>query len=113
MDVNSRDKAIKGIMYNDKVDRIIAANSLGFNNFHGPESGPWVFPDGETPPTDSEINAEIIRLQSVFDSQEYARNRQAEYPSIADLVVALYDTDDKSAIETKRAAVKAKYPKPE
>ena len=38
--------------------------------------------------------------------------RQAEYPSVADLVVALYDTDDKSAVEAKRAAVKAKYPKP-
>jgi len=48
-----------------------------------------------------------------YDAQEYARKRQAEYPSIADLVVALYDTDDKSAIETKRAAVKLKFPKPE
>ena len=43
---------------------------------------------------------------------EYTRNRQAEYPSIAELTVALYDTDDKSAVEAKRAAVKAKYPKP-
>ena len=47
-----------------------------------------------------------------WNAQEYARNRQAEFPSIKDLVVALYDTDDKSAIEAKRAAVKAKYPKP-
>ena len=31
--------------------------------------------------------------------------------SIESLVVALYDTDDKSAIEAKRAEVKAKYPK--
>ena len=43
---------------------------------------------------------------------EYTRNRQAEYPSIAELTVALYDTDDKSAVEAKRAAVKKKYPKP-
>ncbi len=42
----------------------------------------------------------------------YAEKRQAEYPSIAELTVALYDTDDKSAVEAKRAAVKAKYPKP-
>ena len=60
----------------------------------------------------SEIDAEVIRLQAEYDAQLYARNRQAEYPSIADLVVALYDTDDKSAVEAKRAAVKAKYPKP-
>ena len=47
-----------------------------------------------------------------YDAQEYARNRQAEYPTIAELTVALYDTDDKSAVEAKRAAVKKKYPKP-
>jgi hypothetical protein len=37
--------------------------------------------------------------------------RKAEYPSIAELVVALYDTEDKLALENKRAAVKLKYPK--
>ena len=63
-------------------------------------------------PTESEINAKIAEVQAEYDAQEYARNRQAEYPSIAELTVALYDTDDKAAIETKRAAVKAKYPKP-
>ena len=59
------------------------------------------------------VDAEVIRLQAEYDAQEYARNRQAEFPSIQDLVVALYDTDDKSAVEAKRAAVKLKYPKPE
>jgi len=47
-----------------------------------------------------------------WEAQEYARKREAEYPSIAELTVALYDTDDKADIEAKRAAVKAKYPKP-
>ncbi len=47
-----------------------------------------------------------IELVNVHD------NRRKEYPSIQEMVVALYDTDDKAAIETKRAAVKAKYPKP-
>jgi hypothetical protein len=64
------------------------------------------------PPTEAEIDAEVIRLQAEYDAQEYARNRQAEYPSLLELTVALYDTDDKSAVEAKRAAVKAKYPKP-
>ena len=52
-------------------------------------------------------------LEAEWIAQEYARNRQAEYPTIAELTVALYDTDDKSAVEAKRAAVKLKYPKPE
>ena len=66
----------------------------------------------ETQPTQSEIDAEIIRLQAEYDALAWKRSREAEYPSVADLVVALYDTDDKSAVEAKRAAVKAKYPKP-
>tara|TARA_R110002020_G_scaffold8744_2_gene35444 strand:+ start:1066 stop:1365 length:300 start_codon:yes stop_codon:yes gene_type:complete len=48
-----------------------------------------------------------------YDALAWKRSREAEYPSVQELVVALYDTDDKSAIEAKRAAVKLKYPKPE
>ena len=73
----------------------------------------WLDINGIPKPTEDEINTEIIRLQAEYDAQEYARNRQAEYPTIAELTVALYDTDDKSAVEAKRAAVKLKYPKPE
>ena len=42
----------------------------------------------------------------------WEENRQAEYPTIAELTIALYDTDDKAAIEKRRSDVKAKYPKP-
>jgi predicted restriction endonuclease len=38
--------------------------------------------------------------------------RQQEYPSIKELVVALYDADDKAEIDKKRAEIKEKYPKP-
>ena len=72
----------------------------------------WLGLCKEDHPTQEEVNAEIVVLQAEYDAQEYARNRQAEYPSVQELVVALYDTDDKSAIEAKRAAVKLKYPKP-
>lgn len=64
-------------------------------------------------PTEEEIDAEVAKFQAEYDSQEYARNRASEYPSLLELTVALYDTDDKSAVEAKRAAVKLKYPKPE
>ena len=46
-------------------------------------------------------------LQAFYDK------RRSEYPTIEELVVALYDTDDKADIEKRRADVKAKYPKPE
>jgi len=38
--------------------------------------------------------------------------RKAEYPSIEELVVALYDEEDKSDIIARRNATKLKYPKP-
>ena len=58
------------------------------------------------------VKTEMDRLQAEYDAQDYARKRQAEYPKIQDLVVALYDTDDKAAIDSKRAEIKLKYPKP-
>ncbi|MAH46551.1 hypothetical protein CMI37_12040, partial [Candidatus Pacearchaeota archaeon] len=60
----------------------------------------------------AQINTEYDRLQAEYDTQDYARKRKAEYPTIQELVVALYDEDDKAAIDAKRAEVKAKYSKP-
>ena len=67
--------------------------------------------DGGSKPTEQECIDGLAQLQTEYDAQEYARKRKSEYPTIEELVVALYDTDDKSAIEAKRAEVKAKYPK--
>ena len=61
-------------------------------------------------PTKEEIDAEVIRLQGEYDSQEYARKRQAEYPSIQECVHAILD-DELVALQEKRTAVKTKYPK--
>ena len=62
-------------------------------------------------PTEKSLTDALAKKQSDFDALEYARNRWAEYPTIAELTIALYDTDDKAALETKRAAVKTKSPK--
>jgi len=63
-------------------------------------------------PTDEQLNALESQANDVEALNQVYSNRKAEYPSVQDLVVALYDTDDKAAIEAKRAEVKAKYPKP-
>ena len=76
------------------------------------EEGITLWKSEEAQPTQAEIDAMMVTLQEEWESESYARNRQAEYPSIQELVVALYDTDDKCAIEVKRAEVKKKYPKP-
>ena len=64
-------------------------------------------------PTKAEIDTEIARLKSDYDAKQYQRDRKLEYPSIEELVVALYDEEDKQAIIERRNAVKAKYLKPE
>tara|TARA_R100000008_G_C3583219_1_gene170106 strand:- start:1029 stop:1325 length:297 start_codon:yes stop_codon:yes gene_type:complete len=72
----------------------------------------YTFHDGQTPPTEEEAQKKLKELQDDYDSKQYQRDRLTEYPSIQELVVALYDEEDKQAIIEKRTAVKAKYPKP-
>ena len=59
---------------------------------------------------ESLIDAEILRLQSEYDSQEYARQRKAAYPSIEECIHAILD-DDLEALQAKRAEIKTRYPK--
>jgi hypothetical protein len=79
----------------------------------GNDYSKMVWHDGnkDPKPTEEEVKAEMDRLQAEYDGKEYARKRQAEYPTIEELVVALYDTEDKAAIDAKRAEIKLKYPK--
>jgi hypothetical protein len=66
----------------------------------------------QTQPTQSEIDAEIIRLASVYNAQEYARKREFEYPPIGDQLDALWKGGDAATeMLAKVQAVKTKYPK--
>ncbi|MDP6585351.1 MAG: hypothetical protein QF535_11880 [Anaerolineales bacterium] len=47
-----------------------------------------------TQPTQSEIDAEVIRLQAEYDSQEYARNRKAEYDQLNQFEMQFDDDRD-------------------
>ena len=72
--------------------------------------------DKPKPPT-ADIEVAHAEWQSEYDAQEYARNRKAEYPSIDELIVALWEgvVEERMAavtsLEGKRQAVKTKYPK--
>ena len=96
---------------NRKINRIDAVHSLGFHNFHGPDSGEFVFPDGETPPSESEIEAEVKRLQAEYDAQAYARNRQDEYPDYGTQLNKIYDDGLTKWKSEMIDPVKAKWPK--
>jgi len=68
-------------------------------------------------PTQEFLESELARLQSEHDAKDYARNRQAEYPSLNELTVALWEgvVEERMAsimeLEVQRQAIKAKYPK--
>ena len=59
---------------------------------------------------ESKVTKEVDRADAEYDAQEYARNREAEYPSIEECVHAILD-DDLDALQAKRAEIKTKYPK--
>ena len=67
----------------------------------------------QTQPTDAAIAAKIVELQAAHDAQEYARSRQAAYPSIQDCIHALLDGGDTlTDLQALRTAVKSANPKP-
>ena len=73
----------------------------------------WENWDDKPVPTQEEIKDKKIELEKEWEKLKYQRDRLAEYPSIQELVVALYDADDKAEIDKKRAEIKKKYLKPE
>jgi hypothetical protein len=65
----------------------------------------------QLPPTQTEIEDEIIRLTNIWESNEYQRQRQRAYPPIEDQLDRLYH----EGIEGWKAmvdVVKNQYPKP-
>jgi hypothetical protein len=75
--------------------------------------GNIVYHDGQTLPTEAEIDAEVIRLQAEYDAQEYARNRKTEYPPMADQLDYMFHNGFDKWKEDIVQPVKDKYPKPE
>ena len=68
--------------------------------------------DGTTKISKADIEAKQTELQTEYDSLEWKRNRQKEYPNHEDCIHALLDGGDTlTDLQTKRTAVKDKYPK--
>ena len=94
----------------EKIDAIISLVGL-------PEGwlgdGETVFyKDDQTPPTDVEIDAEVIRLQAEYDAQEYARNRALAFPSIGDQLDMQYWDQVNGTTTWKDAIAKIKEDNP-
>jgi hypothetical protein len=80
----------------------------------------WIFKNNEliwkdteqTEPTQSEIDAEVIRLQGEYDSQEYARLRFVEYNKLNQFEMQFDDQRDGTATWIDAInEIKTRFPK--
>jgi hypothetical protein len=86
--------------------------SLHDNNY---ETLEW-FDNNSEPPSQEEIESELLKLEAEYAATQYQRQRQPEYPPLADLADALYwqsqgDESKMTAYIAAVEAVKQKYPK--
>jgi hypothetical protein len=67
----------------------------------------------QTQPTEAEIQAELIRLQELYVSQEYARLRKAEYDKLNQFEMQFDDQANGGTTTWVDAVndIKARYPK--
>ena len=68
--------------------------------------------DVQTQPTDAEITTEISRLQGIYDSQEYARARAAEYSALNQFEMQFDDQQNNTTTWVDAINdIKARFPK--
>jgi hypothetical protein len=102
------------------INHCIDHLGLSRNTYRLTQSNPphefiaWDGPDAQ--PTKEELETAWTQIQTAYDN-DHARKRSAEYPSIDELVVALWEgvVEERMAaitsLEGKRQTVKTKYPK--
>jgi hypothetical protein len=71
-----------------------------------------VYHDGQSPPSDEEVNAEVVRLQEEYDALQYQRDREPEYPLIADQLDYIYHNGIAKWKSDMVKPVKDAHPKP-
>ena len=100
----------------DTIDGASALSSLTPN-------AEWAFSNGQvtewksadiTQPTQAEIDAEVIRLQAVYDSQLYARTRKAKYDLLNQDEMRFDDQANSTTTWVDAInAIKTAHPKPQ
>jgi len=93
-----------------KIERFDAVVSLVGGTLNQKADGIIYYVDGQTPPSDEEIDAEVIRLQAEYDANQYQRDRQ--YPSIGDQLDMQYHDQIDGTTTWKDAIAKVKADNP-
>ena len=97
-----------------RPDKFTAIHSLVGGAISSQSDGSMHYHDGQTPPSEAEIDAEVVRLQTEYDAQAYARSRKVEYDALNQFELLSDDTKNGTTTHIDAIdAIKAKYPKPE
>ena len=67
--------------------------------------------DGQTPPSQADIDAKVISMQAEYDALAYARARQAEYPDYGTQLNKIYDDGLTKWKSEMVDPIKTKWPK--
>ena len=69
--------------------------------------------NGDSLPTESEIDVKLVSMISDWESEEYVRNRRSDYPLLGDQLDMMYkDTKNSTTTHADAVeAVKTKWPK--
>ena len=71
-----------------------------------------IYNDGQTPPTEEEIDTKLAEMQAEYDVQAYARNRKREYDTLNQLELMTDDAENStSSHATAIGVIKTKWPK--
>jgi len=112
MDINGRPDHIE-----DVLATLHTGCWFGWSDSKNKVYANLVIHSADDKPTESGLTTELVARQEAWDGAAYARSRQAEYPSLNELTVALWEgvVEERMAsimeLEAQRQSVKAKYPK--
>ena len=93
-----------------KPEKFDAIHALVGGGISGNSEG-IKYHDGQTPPSESAITTKLAELQAEIDTQEYARNRAAEYPDTGAQFNKIYDDGLTKWKSEMVDPVKTKWPK--
>jgi len=68
--------------------------------------------DGQTPPTDEEVDTKLASMLIEWEAQKYARDRESEYPSVIDQLDMQYHDEANGTTTWKDAIAKVKSDNP-
>jgi hypothetical protein len=94
-------------------DYLITVRSGQWFGFSDPSNKVYanlIVHDGDSKPSEADVNAGLKKLQDDFDAKDYARKRSKEYPSLVDQLDDIYH----NGIDGWKATIKTtkdKYPK--